>query len=81
MYVYKHIVCVKFADVFPGLLLYILYFYVLVSLYYTLHLPKACMNQQVDMNPLMKLISRAAVSACAYNIEAINWTVVKLYDT
>ena len=40
-------------------------FYVLASLYYTLYLLKPGMNQQLDMNPLVKYIYRSVVSAYA----------------
>ena len=65
IYGFTHIVYVNFADGLLWLVSCIICFYVLVYFYYALHLPKTCMNQQVDMKPLMKYISWAAVSACA----------------
>ena len=56
-------------------------FYLLVYLYYTFNSPKPCMNQQVDMNRLMKYISWATVSACEWGNEVRNWTVGKVKNT
>ena len=58
---FKYILCVSFADGVTILLLCILYFFVLASLYYTLYLLRHGMNQQVYMNPLMNYIYRAEV--------------------